>query len=467
LAHGPAHIDDRFSYRRFVLLFTCALSITASGAAQSLNVDIPGSLILVNYDRMSIGDKQGLEAGAYVARTDDGTANWFNPAGLSRSEKRACNDAGTAYEWSSISLEGLGEKNSGTRLSTIATYLGAAIGDPVISSDKWRLGFSITTPIAWAPGVLDPTFERQTAAGSEVIGYYSELDFTEIIPAVAAGYAPGGPIRLGFSMGGSITNLKQLQATSFRSASSSSAITGGRNFVTDGSAIALLIGGGMQYDFSDEVTFGLRIIAPSIRVSGTSRIGYQASLFSGTSGSDIFFREEEARFEYKYPMEIDAGLAVKFGDGSIEGDVKYHGSVSEYALYSTGAVSRSTTIDSNGVPTLSYQPFGEAMNSAREVVNLAIGGNYSFSSSFAVHAGFRSDLSPVIDGKTSMFRKIDLYGGTAGVSLKWDQLAGSIGLAYSTGTSEPTELSTITGETVTTSLGVSTLQMLLAISYAF
>jgi hypothetical protein len=223
----------------------------------------------------------------------------------------------------------------------------------------------------------------------------------------------------------------------------------------------------MQYDFSDEVTFGLRIIAPSIRVSGTSRIGYQASLFSGTSGSDIFFREEEARFEYKYPMEIDAGLAVKFGDGSIEGDVKYHGSVSEYALYSTGAVSRSTTIDSNGVPTLSYQPFGEAMNSAREVVNLAIGGNYSFSSSFAVHAGFRSDLSPVVDGKTSMFRKIDLYGGTAGVSLKWDQLAGSIGLAYSTGTSEPTELSTITGETVTTSLGVSTLQMLLAISYAF
>jgi hypothetical protein len=462
--------DDRFPpliWKRILLFFLLVLSGIPAVVAQPLQVDIPPSLMLVNYDRMSIGDRQGLEAGAYVARTDDGTANWYNPAGLSRSEKSALNAAGTAYEWSSVSLEGLGEKNSGTRLSTIATYLGAVIGDPVISSDKWRLGFSITTPITWAPGVLDPTFERQTAAGSEVIGYYSELNFSEIIPAVAAGYAPGGPIRFGFSLGGSITNLKQLQATSFRSASASSAVTGGRNFVTDGTALAMLIGGGMQYDFSEAVTFGLRVITPSIRISGTSRIGYQASLFSGTSGADIFFREEEARFDYKYPVEVDAGLSVKFGDASVEGDVKYHGSVSEYAIYSTGTASRSTTIDSNGVPTLSYQPFGEAMNSAKEVVNLAIGGNYSFSSSLSVHAGFRSDISPVVDGKTSLFRKIDLYGGTAGVSLKWAHLAGSIGLAYSTGTSEPTDLTAITGETVTTSVGVSTLQMLLAISYAF
>ena len=467
MAQPTAHADDRFLFQKSLLLLILLLSFCVSASAQPLQIDIPPSLILVNYDRMSIGDVQGLEAGAYVARTGDGAANWYNPAGLSRSEKSALNAAGTAYEWSRISLEGLGEKNTGTRLTTIATYLGAVVGDPVISSDKWRLGFSITTPIAWAPGVLDPTFQRQTAAGSEVIGYYSELDFSEIIPAVAAGYAPGGQIRFGLSVGGAITDLKQLQATSYRSASDSSSLVTGRNFVTDGTAIAILIAGGMQFDFSEDVSLGLRIVAPSIRFSGTSRIGYQASLFTGNSGADVFFREEEARFEYKYPLEIDAGLAVKFGDAAVEADVKYHGKVSDYAIYSTSAASQSTTIDSNGIPTVSYLPFGETMNSAREVVNLAIGGNYSFSSTFAVHAGFRSDLSPVVDGRNSLFRKIDLYGGTAGVSLKWEHLAGSLGLAYSAGTSEPAELHAVTGETVTTSLGVSTLQMLLAISYAF
>ena len=52
-------------------------------AAQA--VTVPPNLILPNYDRVPVGQSEGIEAGAYIARTNDAAANWYNPAGLGRS----------------------------------------------------------------------------------------------------------------------------------------------------------------------------------------------------------------------------------------------------------------------------------------------------------------------------------------------------------------------------------------------
>ena len=49
--------------------------------AQVAQFTIPPSGIIPNYNRISIGQREALEGGAYVARTDDALANWYNPGG--------------------------------------------------------------------------------------------------------------------------------------------------------------------------------------------------------------------------------------------------------------------------------------------------------------------------------------------------------------------------------------------------
>ena len=45
-------------------------------------VAVPPSLVVPNYDRLPVGQREGIEAGAFLARTNDAGANWYNPAGL-------------------------------------------------------------------------------------------------------------------------------------------------------------------------------------------------------------------------------------------------------------------------------------------------------------------------------------------------------------------------------------------------
>jgi len=53
--------------------------------AQELDplVTPPPNVVLPNSNGVPVGPFGGLEGGAYVARVDDPSAAWFNPAGLS------------------------------------------------------------------------------------------------------------------------------------------------------------------------------------------------------------------------------------------------------------------------------------------------------------------------------------------------------------------------------------------------
>jgi hypothetical protein len=85
-----------------VVLATPSLS-----QAQRFNVTIPGNLILPNYARVPVGQEEGLEGGAFIARTGNALANWYNPAGLVKVATAELSASATAYEQTSIKLEGL------------------------------------------------------------------------------------------------------------------------------------------------------------------------------------------------------------------------------------------------------------------------------------------------------------------------------------------------------------------------
>ena len=445
--------------------------LVAPALVEAQAVSVPPNLILPNYDRIPVGQQEGIEAGAFLARTGDAGSNWYNPAGLAKSAKSAVNASATAYEWTSTELEGLGAVAGRSRINSVGTLFSAVLGNGPLQSDRWRLGFSIARPITWRPSSIELAFPDPN--GQENLAYASDVDFEVMIPAVAAAFAPGGvasgKFRLGAGLGMAITSLSQTQVVSDRATTPpTSASVTLRSFSADGSAWDLRLTGGAQWDATPAITVGARLAAPSLKVRGSTRMNLQSTLVQGPALKDLVFRDSEASFDYKLPAEAALGASLRGQKGEAEIDVHYYGSIDAYDLYSSTSTGSRTVVDSAGVVTVTTAPLAATTNSARSVVNVAVGGSYLLTSRLRVHAGFSSDRSPVPDGTQSIFRQVNLTRITSGLSLTRSSLSGSLGFGYSFGSdSRHAIVTTQGGEPVETRLKVRTANLLFALSYSF
>ena len=456
----------RVSVRMTLLL---SLAWTRVLTAQITDFSLPPSGILPNYDRVLIGQREGLEGGAFVARTDDAGAGWYNPAGLALSEKSGLNASSNAYELTTITLEGIGQAKGSTRFSPSGTYFGAVLGAPIIKNPNVRLAFFYAKPVSWTPGTLDGAFTVNSGGNEEQFSYTSTSNFSTIIPGLAAGFRLGKKFRVGASTGLGMTNLHQVQSVGDQLITPGvSSTTATRSVSTDGSIYNVLLTGGVQWDAGTKVKVGGRITSPGIRIGGSSKLLYSQIVFSGAGSREIGFRDEDAKLDYKIPVELTGGIAFLFDKLQLEGDVRYHGSASTYTLLSSSALASLVTTDANGVPTESTLSFVPVQEKADPVLNLAIGGHYLLSKRFRIHAGFFTDASPVADPDSSDFRTVDLVGASAGVSFSWTHLSGSLGVAGSWGTTDNRAVGpSLGGIAGDTKIKVSTFTMLYAISYAF
>jgi hypothetical protein len=428
-------------------------------------VAVPPSLILPNYDRLPIGQREGIEAGAFLARTNDAGANWYNPAGLGNSVETSLNAGANAYEWTKMGLEGFGTTQGRSRINTIGTLISVAIGKGTIKSDQWRLGFSLARPIVWTPSSIDFAFSPST---NQVVAYASTVDFNVMIPGVAIAYAPGGVtagrIRIGAGLGMAITSLTQNQTISSRATTTTSSALTEQGFSAEGSTWQLQPSGGVQWDATSRVILGARVVAPGIRILGGTRLTLETSQFTSPTSTDLVFRDDTATFDYKRPLEASVGAAYHAKSIELELDVHYYGALVSYEMYSSAVPGTLTTVDASGTPTVTTMPFIPTANSARAVTNVAVGGNYRLSTSLRVHAGFASDVSPVDDQAQSIFRKVDLSRFTTGLSLTGERLSGSLGIGYSSGSGTRQGVGPAAGET---RFNVKTVNVLFGLSFAF
>jgi len=455
----------RFTVRCLV----AAALVPAVVAAQTIAA--PPTLIITNYDRIPIGQREGIEGGAYVARTDDASAAWFNPAGLAKSEKSALNASATAYEWVSTKVEGLGTTSGRSQINTVGTLLSFVVGGDVLHSENWRLGFAITSPVVWQPSDLDLIIPLQ--GGKERVAYTTKVNLSVLLPAGSVAYAPGGvshgKFRIGASAGFAITSLNQNIALTDRLTTADTANALLRGFSGAGSAWSFVLKGGMQWDPSRSVSVGARIVAPTFKLFGSTQLGAQNSTYGPGQFSDLVFRDSAGSFEYKLPLELTGGVALRGRRGELEFDAHYYSAVSSYSMYSSTLLGTLTTQTGGGATTVTQVPFSPTLNSARSVVNLAVGGGYRLSRALGLHAGFSTDQSPVDVDTLATFRKLNLSHFTAGVSVTGVKgLSGSLGVAYSTGSNTRQTLgSTEGGQTTQTTFTVNTLMIMFAFSYAF
>ena len=461
--------DPRILLNRAACLFLLLALCEAPSllAQEELPTFLPSSII-PNYDRIRIGQFEGLEGSAFVARTGDASSNWYNPAGLASSDGTALNASANAYEYTSITAEGLDTKFGSGRFQSIGTFFGGVIGSPILKGRTVRLGFSLTKPVVWSPGAVTSAGEFDLpGTGEETITTSSKVSMSTSVPAINAGFRLSDNLRLGAGTSMSITNMSTVQQFTDRLLTPSFESRALRSLILDGSVWQVQFTGSAQWEITDAIAVGAMATSPGLQLSGSGLTEFQAVTGVPDGSVDILFRDTTASFEYKLPFRVVGGVAVNLGRFEVEADVRYYGSLEDYNLVDSELPVRIVVSDASGTPSVSEQPFESLVEDTKAVTNVAIGGNYSFSDSFRLHVGFFTDNSPVGNPASSIFRTVDLMGLSGGVSFG-GSLSGSLGFSTSWGTTDERVIGpTLGGQVGASKVGINTFNLHYSIAYTF
>ena len=440
--------------------------MTAAAQVPSAIIPVPKALLFPNYDNVLVGKNQALEGGAYIARANDASANFYNPAGLAAAEKTSLNASSTGYVWSRITSKSSGADISTSKIEGVPGYFGAVLEPPFVDTRSWRIGFSITRSVSWSPGGIDQSLTDTGIAGLDRATYSTEASFGTQVYQLAVAWAPVKSFRLGVSGGLATTNFNSKVSLSGAVTQAGQPGQFLSTLRTNGSDNAIVFGIGAQWDVVAGLTIGALIRPPGIRMGGSSTVTHESNYLLPVGSTAAYFRDEAGEFQYKLPLEASAGLSYRFGAWELEFDLRYHDAVSQYDFYRSNVPYQVLTQTAAG-PVNTTAPPPVIPYSAKRVFNGAFGGNVRVWEHATVHAGFYSALSPVDDAQNSPLRKADLYGFTGGFDFQFEKFGASIGAGYQFGTSVPTPITIGNTSLGASEVKLQSISIFYAISYQF
>ncbi len=447
------------------LALAAGLLVPCAALAQSFVIPIPApkNIILPNYDNVLIGPVEAVEAGAYLARTQDASASFYNPAGLAAADTSLTASA-SGFVWSRLRSEALGQSTSHSRIETTPGYFAIVVGTPIFKADVLRVGFSVTNAVAWSPSGIDEVLEAPPASGQRLT-YSSKVGFSSVVPTLSVGYKLTPTVRLGAGVGLAHTAYTDTETFSGEILISGSAARFISVLRASGDIYHLAVSAGVQWDATPQLTLGAVVRAPGLRITSGSLVTYESGTQVGGLTTTASFRDDSGAFQYKPPVELSAGVAYRVGRVQAEIDVRYHASAGQYTFYRSARPLQVTSQNPDGSTSQSTQPFDDVVYSTRAVTNVAAGASYHLGKALAFHAGFFTSFSPIGDAALTPFQKADLYGATTGAALFGEHWSGSLGFAYEFGTSTAVE----TGDAarLTTALDYRSVTLLYAIAYKF
>ena len=195
--------------RRLVPLFTIAAVLAAivPASSQSSTQSLPPvaaaplNVILPNYNGVAVGEVASLESGAYLARVEDGSATWFNPAGLARATKSSISGSAGVFQFGSVVPESL--QNAGGSFQLVPASVGFVVKH-LMGHEPWTGGFQITKTGNWMQS-LDTQRESPAPGSNERATYSSTSSFGGWIASLALGFTGDRKLRLGGSVDAQLT----------------------------------------------------------------------------------------------------------------------------------------------------------------------------------------------------------------------------------------------------------------------
>jgi hypothetical protein len=446
---------------------------------------LPRALVFPNYDNVLVGKQQALESGAYIARTSDASASFYNPAGLVQAAKAALDASSAGYAYTRLTSTLSGDSITSVKFDDLPGYIGAVTPVPWSDVRNVRLGFCITRAASWSPGPIDQSFGAKPL-GFDRVTYASDAQFDSKLYRAAVAWAPAADrsFRLGLSTAIAQTtysNVVTLSGALSAGGQPSQFMETIRGSGTDTSILFTL---GAQWDVTRSVTLGAILRTPSFPLTHGSLVTSESANVAAGSSSAEYFRDDRGAFRYKLPLEAGLGAAYAFGAFEVEANVRYHDAVPQYDFYRSDVPFQVLTTSSTGPNTITTAPPPSVQYAGRRVVNAAVGGRARLGQSqgwttktysvdvrdrivTTAHLGFNTALSPVADSRNSPLRAADLYTITGGVDFQLAKFGFSLGAGYQFGTSSA-QTSIVGGTTIgQAEIRLQTISLFYAVSYEF
>lgn len=446
-----------------------ALLLPGTSLAQTVPPAVttaPLNILVPNYNSVAAGEIGSLEANALLARANDASSAFFNPAGLTLATQTSVSGSAGVYQFASVTPESVPGK--GGSLQQIPSLVGLVV-PKLFGKERWAAGFSLSRVNAWAQSA-DLQKEVTATGGRERVAYSSSSLLSGVQANLGAGYSNGKKLRVGGSLDLQITDSDRSQSVGSQYATG----TGLSALLVESHGQAglwhLRMTAAAQYDVTPTLRVGLLLRTAGLTVKKSGSYTYEGLLRAGTSTSAASFFDTTVDVDYRIPLEFKAGVAWTGPRTQVEVDVLTHAAGGRYSAFSTDqAWILVTDSGSGGQPAEQRPAFTTPVVDSRAVTNIAIGGQVQLKEggSWKVHGGYATDRSPVGTDDT-LFTRVNMQVVTAGISGQAKFVLASVGIRYQAGTTEEIVLRQLqSGQQFGTKLKISNLGLVYSVAVRF
>jgi long-subunit fatty acid transport protein len=449
---------------RVLGLATAAAAFAACLVAQEFVIQPPRvSLTLPNYSMTSIGQVGGLQGGAFVARANDASSNWYNPAGLALAEKAQISSSAGSYQILSLVPEDLTNDDTGGSSQQVPALVGVVIknmfGDP-----RWTAGVSV---------VRTNSFEQETDAriddllgtSGRLLDYSADSSYRRTEAGVGLGYNLGARWRFGATLAAAMTSVRAVSSIFEERLQADDLDAGLASRRASGSVTQLRLEGGAQYQLTDSILLGATLRTPGVTLFRSAEYSFDTLATVGPATASLAFFDPKPRFDYKLPFQASIGAAWICDRFEIEADVNFSSGSSPYDMFSSDRTATLIFDDGGGGPPIVEQvPFGDIVSENRAIVDVALGGSWTFTKNrvWTAYFGFNTTFSPVGDDD-QFFSRVDVYGLTGGISGTVQGFTAAIGVNYQFGDASNVPLADI----LESDISLSSVNIIYSIAYKF
>lgn len=386
-----------------IFLFIFPLSSWATGGI---------GFILPNLHSLHIGERGGVLGGAVVARVDDASSAYYNPAGLTLLPKDSFSASGSTYSMNDLKIT---DSISESSLTSIASYVAS-----VWKINNLYFAFSVPTPIYSATNLQSEI--NDSSLDLKLSESYSS-SFNVIAPGFSIAKEINHDLRMGLSLRYYIFSLKSNVNQSLDALStppSSGSVQALESDIVNADSNSLRLEYGLQKDITKNIRFGLMLKSPTIKVSskGTLKVNFMTRSIDGSSES-MFFNEKKLDSTLQFPAEIHCGIALVEQNWDLELDLKYNHLIKNKSITSKILEGEIIARDSTGTITSASKKVLEApMYNFKSTLNLSISSSIRMGDSYLFSAAFFTDRSPSkrINVENDLFSSVDLNGASLGLT---------------------------------------------------
>jgi hypothetical protein len=434
------------------------LSCTNAWAQHELVATPPPNLVIGNYNSASVGPYGGLEGTAYVARIDDPSAAWFNPAGLVRQASAQISGSAGVYQRTLVAPTALASE--GGSIQQLPNFVGFTF----VSRERLTVGVALLSTNTWVQET-----DAELISPPARLAYSADSRYEQRVGAIGVGYQRSTSWRVGAGFAFSFMNLRLVQSASDRIADASglrSLLVSAR---ASGSALQLRAQGGVQYD-AGRWRFGGALRSPGLTLYKSGSVFLDGVYADGTGSSGASLFDSEALLEYHLPWEFQGGVALVGPRVELEINLHAYTPIDAYPMLSSERPLLQYVDDgANAPPIVTSQPFNGLVSASSGVVNVAAGGHFRLfeDRDLRLHAGIGSNQSQATPDD-AVFTAVDLMTWSLGVSGSLGKFRFSAGMNRQSGRADAVMLrNLVSGELVQSPVDVHMAGFIYSLAYQF